>query len=212
MLVISHRGDSRQCRQNTIEAFQAALALGVDGIETDLRLTRDGKVVLFHDRLCGETPVEALSHAELSAAAGFEIALANEALERFQGIFWNLEMKTPSVVEPSVDLIGRLLGQQQLLVTSFWHNAVADVRERLDVPCGLLVCHRPLDGAELDGWRAQGIDAVVWDFEFLDEAMLAHARGAGLRSFAYNVQTRADHERAKTSILDGVITDYPEYL
>lgn len=212
MLVISHRGDSRKCRENTLAAFQAALDLGVDGIETDLRLTQDGKVVLFHDRLCGRTPIEALSHDELSAAAGYDVTLADEALERFQGIFWNLEIKTLSVVEPSVDLIGRLLGKQQLLVSSFWHNAVAAVRDRLDVPCGLLLCHRPIDGSELDRWRARGIDALVWDFEFLDEAMLVHARGAGLRSFAYNVQTRADHERAKTSILDGVITDYPEYL
>jgi glycerophosphoryl diester phosphodiesterase len=48
-LVIAHRGCSECGEQNTIGAFRRAIRLGADGIETDLRLTRDGKLVLYHD-------------------------------------------------------------------------------------------------------------------------------------------------------------------
>lgn len=52
-LVIAHRGGAKESTENTIEAFQRALRLGADGIETDIRLTRDGVVVIYHDDIFG---------------------------------------------------------------------------------------------------------------------------------------------------------------
>lgn len=54
-LIIAHRGDASSAPENTIPAFQNALAGGADGIELDVRLTRDGKLVVFHDRKLGRT-------------------------------------------------------------------------------------------------------------------------------------------------------------
>ena len=49
MEIIAHRGDSKKHVENTAAAFTAALAAGADGIETDLRLSADGEIFLFHD-------------------------------------------------------------------------------------------------------------------------------------------------------------------
>lgn len=78
-LVIAHRGGARESTENTIEAFQRAIRIGAAGIETDLRLTRDGVVVLYHDdkfgRVEGLAPaqrtrlVSDMTYAELSAGA-----------------------------------------------------------------------------------------------------------------------------------------------
>jgi glycerophosphoryl diester phosphodiesterase len=51
MLVISHRGYHKNVPENTLDAFQATPSLGVDGIETDVRLSRDGELILCHDRV-----------------------------------------------------------------------------------------------------------------------------------------------------------------
>ena len=48
-LIIAHRGDSAHAPENTLAAFQKAIEAGADGIEFDVRLTRDGEVVVFHD-------------------------------------------------------------------------------------------------------------------------------------------------------------------
>ena len=48
-LIIAHRGASAEKPENTLAAFQRALALEVDGIELDVHLTRDGVPVVFHD-------------------------------------------------------------------------------------------------------------------------------------------------------------------
>ena len=52
-LVIAHRGGALESTENTIGAFQRAVKIGADGIETDIRLTRDGVVVVYHDEYFG---------------------------------------------------------------------------------------------------------------------------------------------------------------
>lgn len=58
-LIIAHRGASAEKPENTLAAFQRALELGVDGIELDVQLSRDGVPVVFHDsslrRLTGQS-------------------------------------------------------------------------------------------------------------------------------------------------------------
>lgn len=49
-LIIAHRGDQANAPENTLPAFRRAYESGADGIELDVRLTRDGHLVVFHDR------------------------------------------------------------------------------------------------------------------------------------------------------------------
>jgi glycerophosphoryl diester phosphodiesterase len=70
MKIIAHRGLSKEYPENTLLAFEKALEAGADGIETDLRLSRDEEVILFHDdslkRITGlDSRPEELSLAEL---------------------------------------------------------------------------------------------------------------------------------------------------
>ena len=53
----AHRGGSLENSENTLDAFEKCISIGYDYIETDVRETRDGKLVIFHDedfsRICG---------------------------------------------------------------------------------------------------------------------------------------------------------------
>ena len=49
MLVIAHRGANRYAPQNTLEAFRKAIEQKADGVETDVRITKDGHLVLCHN-------------------------------------------------------------------------------------------------------------------------------------------------------------------
>lgn len=55
MLIIGHRGASAVAPENTMAAFREALAVGADGIEFDVRLTRDGVPVVIHDNTLRRT-------------------------------------------------------------------------------------------------------------------------------------------------------------
>lgn len=72
MMVAAHRGDSYNCYENTMRAFEQAIRDGADMIETDVRLTRDGVPVLIHDDTVDRTTdgsglVRDMTYAEIAA-------------------------------------------------------------------------------------------------------------------------------------------------
>ena len=54
-IIVAHRGASDICPENTVFSFRAAKSLHSDGIETDLRLTKDNKIVLCHNNTIDST-------------------------------------------------------------------------------------------------------------------------------------------------------------
>src|SRR5512138_1136096 len=65
--VFAHRGGSALAPENTMAAFERGLALGADGIELDVHLSRDGVVVVHHDASVDRTTNCAGSVADLTA-------------------------------------------------------------------------------------------------------------------------------------------------
>ncbi len=213
MLILSHRGYHERVAENTVEAFAQAMAMGVDGIETDLRRSADGLLILFHDRHAGGRDVAEFTRAELSETVGHHVPTLDEALEHCPvGLLWNLEIKSPDAIDLALDAIERY-ADRRLLITSFWHQAVVEVAERSDVPCGLLVAHRPADQATapLVPPRLFGrIETIVWKHEFLDARAIEQARDMGLASWVYSVHTPRHHEDCVRWGVEGVISDLPE--
>ena len=210
MLVLAHRGYHAQLPENTLAAFEAAVALGADGVETDIQVTREGVPILFHDRLIRGREVAALTHAELAARTGCAVPTLAEALDAFPDIFWNLEIKMPTDPEPILALLRGYRRRRQLLVSSFWHPLAVRFGRELEVECGLLVAHRPvsLPGVWRDTFPQR--PALVWNYEGVDGELIEEARGHGVRSYVYNVQTAADHARAAAWKVAGIITDQPD--
>ena len=209
MLVLAHRGYHADLPENTLAAFAAAVALGADGIETDVQVTREGTPILFHDRLVREREVAALTHAELAALAGCAVPTLAEALDAFPDLLWNLEIKMPTDPEPILSVLRGYRHRRALLVSSFWHPLALRFGRELEVECGLLVAHRPVWLLGL--WRDTfpQCPAVIWNYEGVDGGLVEEARTHGVRSYVYNVQTAADHARAAGWQVAGIITDHP---
>lgn len=91
-LVFAHRGGSGLAPENTIAAFDHAAALGVDGIELDVRFSRDGVVMVHHDEDVGRTTdacgrVESMTASELARLdAGFRFGGPDRWPYRGRGI------------------------------------------------------------------------------------------------------------------------------
>ncbi len=213
MLVIAHRGYHRDVPENTLAAFDAAAKVGVDGIETDLRWSADGQIVLYHDRLAPDRrEVGEHSAKKLSELAGFAVPTMTEALDAHPELLWNLEIKDPAVLPALLPLLRKYVSTHKLLVSSFWHPAVEAVRSEIAVECGLLTAHRPIDpvtdrlGRFSDGRMVQ---AFVWHFDYLSPELVAQTVAAHGKNYVYSVHTRRDHERAVACGVDGIITDDP---
>ena len=212
MLVISHRGYHKGSSENTLEAFQAALSLGVDGIETDVRLSRDGELVLCHDRIAPDgRAVSALTRRELASILGHPVPTLAEALDLPGKILWNIEIKVPQAFSPALRLLESHPKAPDLLITSFWHSAVAEHCQSSPLRFGLLFADRP---ATTDAFLAclraiPRLAAVVWDYEILDPELLPVCASHGIQVFTYGASTPGEHVRCVELGLAGVITDHP---
>jgi glycerophosphoryl diester phosphodiesterase len=203
--------------ENTLAAFTAAVAVGADGIETDVRVSADGVPILFHDAHTADgQAISSLSQAQLSDRAGYAVPTLEAALALPQpaNFLWNVEIKTPDALAATVALLERVRTSRRFLVTSFWHPVVAEVSRQLDVDCGVLVAHRPLEFQSRPDWvpSRPNVNAVVWYYENLDAPQLAQATACGLRNFVYGAVTPEEHQRLVGWNVDAVITDFPAYL
>ena len=98
---ISHRGYKKNSVENTLQAFQEAVARGFSVLETDLRSSRDGHIVLAHDptleRLCGDTrEIATLSRNELqdiSLDGGARLLFLDEFVPAFSNFGWVFDIK-----------------------------------------------------------------------------------------------------------------------
>ena len=211
MLVIAHRGYHAKFFENTPAAFEAAVALGIDGIETDVRISRDGSLVLIHDRIVSGRAVVDLTHRELEQATGYKVSTLDETLERFPGIIWNVEIKTTKALELVIQVLEKHQSNCSILVTSFRHDVVAICASVLKVDCGILVAHRPqmLNSLLADCSDNSRINHIVWDYNILDDALLKESATAGYNNFVYGLETKSEFDYCKGIDVDGVITDTP---
>ncbi|HEY6044471.1 MAG TPA: glycerophosphodiester phosphodiesterase [Nitrosospira sp.] len=214
MLILAHRGYHAAVSENTLAAFEAAVTVGANGIETDVRLSRDGLPILIHDRVTpsGEAVAD-LTRAEIEQILDHEVPTLDEALESFPDILWNVEIKSPAALPSMVSVIKKHQARHSIIVTSFRHDLVAVCASLLEVNCGFLLAHRPqmLDSLLLD-FNASGnprINHIVWDYEILDGILLKQAAENGFRNFVYGPVTQAEHDDCRERGVDGVITDYP---
>lgn len=128
--MFGHRGASGERPENTVPAFERALAQGAMAIETDVHATRDGEVVVFHDADLARTtneqgPIAERTWAELQQldaghgfspdggktfpfrGTGIQIPRLDEVFQRFPGVPFNIEIKAedPQLVAGVLDLL-----------------------------------------------------------------------------------------------------------
>jgi glycerophosphoryl diester phosphodiesterase len=134
-LLIAHRGASAEHVENTLPAFEAALALGADVLESDVHVTRDGHPVLAHDadgsRVAGDPrAIAACSLAEierwdlsrvLPGSAQVRIPTLDETLARLPHALLNLDLKSVDArtVPRVLDAIAKHHAEPRVLLTSF---------------------------------------------------------------------------------------------
>jgi glycerophosphoryl diester phosphodiesterase len=106
VLDIAHRGASELAPEHSLVAYELALLQGAHVLELDLRLLRDGELVIAHDRTLKRTlgldrAFSELSLPELRAIAGSAMPLGlDQVFRQFPGARFNLELKDESLEAP----------------------------------------------------------------------------------------------------------------
>jgi glycerophosphoryl diester phosphodiesterase len=145
-LVVAHRGVWGEAPQNSLAAFEAAVALGCDGIELDVRRTADHQLVVVHDARVNGRPVGGFERDRLQTRMKLgQAPLLDDALRLAAGrIAVDLELKEAGYVEQTMAIVTTWLAPDQYVVTSFRDDILATVKGNVPAArTGLLVGPRP---------------------------------------------------------------------
>ncbi|QDQ28153.1 glycerophosphodiester phosphodiesterase [Chitinimonas arctica] len=215
MHLLAHRGYHAHCPENTLDAFAAALLLGFEGIETDVRVSADQEAVLFHDRVARNgQPVAALTRRQLSDVCGYSVPTLAEALNAFPHTLWNIEIKTPAAASLALPILAGFETSHQLLITSFRHEVVLAAAELLSVECGFLSAHRPaaINSMLHAALPHRNLRTLVWDCEIVDPDIIRQANALGFRNAVYGAKTAYEHQLMREFGVHAIITDYPQHV
>jgi glycerophosphoryl diester phosphodiesterase len=227
MQVIGHRGAAALAPENTWAGFDVALELGIDAIETDVRATSDGELVLLHDgRLDRTTNGSGLVHdtpwvvvRELDAGSWFDpaysgarVPLLGETLSRYG---WRthlvLEIKQAGVELQVLRRVEDLHLLGSVTFTSFDWAAV----ERIKAACpAARVGFLTSDVSPQSARRT--VDARLDQFcppaHLVSREQVSAWKGLGLVVRAWGVKDQALMEAAIEAGVDGMTVDFPHLL
>ena len=208
----AHRGNAAGQAENTLAAFRAVVDLGFRYVETDVRTTRDGKLVVFHDRtlerIAGvDRPVGTLRHAEL---AEFAVPLLTDVLESFPGTRFNVDMQDWPAVEALAGVLRTTRSTDRLCVASFSERRLRRIRRlagpRLCTSAGVGGVARFVLG------RPTGAAAIQAPVSLLRPTLISRARRAGLKFHVWTLNDREAISGAVAAGVDGIMTDEPIVL
>ncbi len=204
-LIFGHRGSPRRHPENSIESFEATIAAGADGFETDLRLLSDLTPVLYHDDELRGDAVESLTVAGIAQRGAIVPRVSD--LARFAGrTRMILEVKRGSWEEL---LLREIEGWPGVVVASFDHRVIAElVRRKPGIEVGITLSGAIVDLASYAS--RLGVQWVYPDYRFVDAPMVSSLRECGIAVVPWTPNRVPDWERMREAGCAGVITDVPE--
>ena len=225
-LVIAHRGASGQRPENTLPAYELAVAQGADMIEIDLHRTRDAAVVITHDEnlagLGGRGEIADASLAEvraLDAGGGERIPLLGEVLDRFgPRIAFNLEFKRgvraeyPQVEAEALAAVVSRGILARTLFSSFYDPVLARLRA-LSAAARIALLLSPQDAERpLERAHRVGAEAINPWRGMVSRELLEAAHAEGLAVYVFTVDEVDEMKRLLALGVDGLFTNFPERM
>jgi len=224
-LVFAHRGGSALAPENTIAAFDNGLALGADGLELDVHLSRDGVVVVHHDRLLDRTttlrgPIAERTAEELRRA---DVPALADVLARYHDPRIIIEMKVNSaeLAAATIDVVRQADAVDRVCLGSFGlrvlraaraiEPAIATSGAREEVRWAL---YRSWIGWPVSRVAYSGYQIPEWAgrTRVVSPRFVEYAHDAGLGVQVWTVDTEDAARRLLTWGADALITDRPDVI
>jgi glycerophosphoryl diester phosphodiesterase len=205
-LLLGHRGARRDAPENTIAAFELALAHGCDGFEFDVRLTADRRCVICHDPRLAGLALETSRYHQLAPGT----PCLPDVLEKFAArAFLDIELKVSGAESDVAAMVRDHPPQRGYFISSF----LPQVIERLgatdtSLPLGL-ICDSQ---RQLAAWTRLPIQAVFLERRLATPVIVETLHAASKKVFVWTVNRERDMRRFAQLAVDGIISDDTKLL
>ena len=235
--VFAHRGGSKLRPENTIPAFDHGLALGADGLEFDVHLSRDGVVVVHHDKALerttsGRGPLAALTADELArvdaaklwkefAGRGIGVPTLRDVLNRYRDvpIIIELKLNEPELAHKTIDEVRAARAVDRVALGSFGTRVLraarayepqiltGSSREETRLALYRSWCRLPVRRPPYDTYQ---VPEMAGGTRVVSERFVRNAHEAGCAVQVWTVDEEADMRRLLGWGVNGIISDRPD--
>jgi glycerophosphoryl diester phosphodiesterase len=216
--IVAHRGAPKRARENTIASFLAAVSIGADMVELDVRKTGDGVLIVFHDpwfsRKTRRPAIAGLTYKNISMRAAkkkFKVPTLEEALRVLSGkIMLNIELKERGFEEEALRQVRSFFPTDKFIMTSFDPAIIAAVNSAgADITTGLILATAK-DLARC-AMTSAGVLAPEKRLFEGQRRFFSDAKKQGKRIAVWTVDNASQLSRLLVDpVVDAVITNYPD--
>lgn len=229
----AHRGFSGRYPENTLLAFEKAIEEGVDGIENDVQLTKDGEIIIMHDESVDRTTggkgwVKDLTLAQLKELTANEtygdrfpaqrVPTLREYLElvKNEPIITNIEMKTGvfeyrEMEQRLVDLLREYKVEDRIIITSFNHFTVMRMKAIApELKYGFLAYDWRIDAGEYT--KKHGVACYHPDYRNLVPEVVEELHSHGIEINPYTINDPDDIRDMIAKGVNSVIGNFPDVV
>jgi glycerophosphoryl diester phosphodiesterase len=215
-LTVGHRGVMGVEPENTLRSFRRAEQAGLDQIELDLHLSKDGELVVMHDAEVDRTTdgsglIRELTIGEirgLDAGLGERVPVFQEVLEAVS-LPIQAEIKDVAAARVLAGVLRERGETGRVSVLSFHDEALAEIHALLPEVRTVLVASE-LGPDLVPRARAVGARLVSLDLTQLTLAVVRRCHDAGIAVMAWSVNSAQDWALVRALGLDGAATDLPQ--
>ena len=224
--ICAHRGMLKQKTENTISSFKEAMKYDIDSIELDVHLTKDKKLVVFHDftleRMCNINEyIAELTYNEIKNIKinnEDSIPLFKDVLDLFTDtdINLNVELKSSSylyndIEQMTVNMIKDYNMEDYTIFSSFDHRALRKIKE-LDKTLKVGALYEGFFENIIDYAKENNFDAIHPQFLCIDENIIDKARENNIEVNCYTINTLREYNYIKNLKVDTIITNIADKI
>jgi len=215
ILNIAHRGFHEAVPDNTLEAFKAAIELGVDGVELDVNETLDHEFIVFHDTKLSGKDVKYFLSTEIRNMRlndRFQIPALGQILDLCRKrTRLMIELKKVWSLDKLITLLKYKAELSDIIVISFDRGMVSEFKRFApEVKTGIITAFPFRDPIKLA--KSAQCDAIVVRFPSVNSKLIDKARARGLSIFAWGCPDIKAARKLMRLDVDGLISDFPDQV
>ncbi len=225
----AHRGASSYAPENTMSSFKKAFQLGSNGIELDLQKTKDGKLVIFHDKEIdkksnGTGKISDYTYnelLELDFGSWFGKEFKNEKIVLFEdfmksvsdkNLILAIELKEEGIEKDTLEIIDKYYNKANIFITSFLYNALSNVRKfDNNIKIGWLI-EDDINKRNVSELVKISGNQICPPANLVSKEGIKLARENGLSVRLWGVSNEEIMERVYKFDIDGMTVNFPDKL
>lgn len=217
--IIGHRGAAGHSLENTFNSFGIAKELGVDLIETDIQITKDGKLVIFHDNILnrisnGSGYLKDFSFAELSKLTlsdGSKIMQLEELCVfcKENGLKLFAELKGYNICKKAVSILKNYFSTEDFIIGSFFHKQIHEIKRENSNLQTCIIFEGYISGM-LEYILSRDVDFISLGFESVTDNIVEELRKIQKNYIFWTLDQEVEIKKAISYSPWAIVTNYPE--